>query len=779
MSCVCDQIHCPGSLTIPAGLGALPAAWGAFPQWRLNILAAIGRQRELDEWRAREPGDLGLMLVDMCAYVLDVGSFYDQLTANESYIGTSQLTGTARRHVDLLGYVPRPAFGASVWLSAKADGARLVILPAGTAIRSGAFGSEPPQVFEIGVETTLEPRVNSFTVDRVPASLLPSPLSGLDVDTATLRARAGDLLILSAGSALQTVRIADTGRKALRIAKPVSELRFAGAIIPPANATYAQTRLLKGGARCGAWKGNPASGDPSVISGAQLSLDTKVALQAGDIVAIEAGNRRIAARVIWAGDAQYTVIPALKSTITDPDDNVSTLVSPPVKMAVTRIKLDMLLPFSQADIGSIIVHYAMSDAARLHVPLKDTLDSGDPVTMPRFIDAPRVPITQVALQDVHGEGVNTSGQLDVAQHRALLSDEPVWGRSLWAPVQLFGNVVAATRGETVVGEPLGIGDASLPRQSFRLAKFPLTYLAAANSAGRVSTLVVHVGGIRWDEVDSFYGMNETDCVYIVRQDDEGQSDVIFGGAARLPTGAQVVADYRFGAGAAVPPADSVKQIAKPVAGLSKVWNVLPAYGGADAEGPSELKIRGPRSALLLGRAISLLDIEVAAAKQPGVRAARAAWRWDKSGLRPAVIVSYVGDPQLAKAVLAALRALAEEDAPITVRSAPGDPARLDVDVTADPREMPETVVAAVSAALFAPETVPGTGGLLRPERLGPDGIVFQSELIKAIMDVRGVAQLRALTLHRAPFTAIGRAPAAGAYLDFEAGGVWVNGRKAS
>jgi hypothetical protein len=290
--------------------------------------------------------------------------------------------------------------------------------------------------------------------------------------------------------------------------------------------------------------------------------------------------------------------------------------------------------------------------------------------------------------------------------------------------------------------------------------------------------VIHVAGIRWQEADSFYGARDDDTVYVVRHDDEGNTDVQFGGGARLPSGAVVVADYRYGAGAALPPADSVKQPLHQAPGLRRIRNVLPAFGGADAEGPAELAVRGPRSALLLGRAISLVDIETAAFQQDGVRAARAAWRWDALGLRPAVNVAYIGDPQLAPTILAALRALAEDGAPISVQSAASQPARLDVDVGIDPRYVPDEVIASIANVLFAQASLPGAGGLLRPERLGPDGVLFASTVVRAVMEVPGVATLRGLDLDGSPFAETGRRPAPGAYFDFAVGGVWINGHRA-
>jgi hypothetical protein len=778
MTCRCDIHVCPTPFAIPAGLSLLPRAPGLFPDWRENILFAIGREPALAPWRAREPGDIGLMLAEMGAYVLDVTSFYDQLIANESYLGTARLSGTQRCLVSLLGYLPRPATGSSVWLAAEADGVRLVTLPAGTAIRSGEFSGNPPQVFELGATVQVEPRVNRLDINRVPATLLPSTMTSVPVQRGTVRVGPGELVVLAAGSSLLTTRIAGYLPMLLRVRDAVARLNFTTSIAPPAGSTYAGTRLLKGGSTCGAWKLTPGSGEPAVLTSSDLSLDSRLNLHAGDIVAIENGTTAIACRVTAVSEAQYTLLGPLTSTITDSANKTSTLLSPAIRVGVTRLTVDATLPFTAADVPKLVVHHTMVDAATLYVPLKDTLDQGDPIVMPTLFDPPRTLITDLLLEDSHGEGLAATGTIDATAHAATTSTAPAWGQSLTAPVQLFGNVMLATRGETVHAEALGVGDPTQPFQTFRLKKKRLTYLAAANAAGRRNSLVIRVGGITWQEVESFFGVDEDATVYIVRHTDEGETDVTFGGGVRPPTNAPIVADYRFGAGVAVPPADSVKQITKPVAGLRKIHNVLPAFGGADAEGPSELTYRGPASALLLGRAISLVDMETAAAQQPGVRAAKATWNWDLLGLRPAVVVTYIGDPQLAPAIQSALRALAEDDAPISAQSAEAQLARLDVDIDIDARFVPDDVIAAVSDVLFGAVTRPGTGGLLRPDRLGPDGIVYQSVVVRAVYDVPGVADLRALNMNGIPFTDIGRQPAPRRYFDFAAGGVWVNGKRA-
>jgi len=783
MSCPCDVHPCRTPVAIAAGLAVLPRAPGLFPDWRESLLAAIGRETALDAWRARESGDLGLMLVEMGAYVLDVTSFYDQLVANQSYLRTASLAGTQRRHVELLGYLPRPAVGSQAWLAAEADGTRVITLPAGMAVRSGEFagpaGPEPPQVFELETPAAAEPRVNRFEVQRVAATLLPSPLTGVDAKAGSVRLRAGELVVLDDGTALGVTRVAAVTRPLLRIREPVSHIAFETALLPTAGATLAASRLLKAGARCGVWKLAPVGSEPAVIGSHTLALDTRLNLRAGDIVALDNGSTREAHRISAVAEVKYTLIPALTSDLQDAAGVVTGhVVSPSIQVAVTQLSFTGTLGYTAADAALLTVHHTMVDAATLHAPLKDTLAQGDPIGLPAFADALRVPVTQWLLQDVHGDGVATTGTLDAATRSASGDASPAWSRELWAPVQLYGNVFEVTRGETVKDEALGAGDASQPFQTFRLKKKPLTYLSAATASGRKTTLVVHVGGVRWQEVETFHGVAADAMVYTVRHDDEGHTDVNFGGGARLPSGAAVVANYRFGAGAAVPPADSIKQVARPVAGLRRVRNPLAAYGGADAEAAAELTVRGPQSALLLGRAISLPDFETAAATQPGVRAARAAWRWDALGLAPVVDVAYIGDAQLAPDILAALRALAEADAPIAVHAAAAQPATMAVDIAIDALLVPEDVIAAVQQALFAPVVLPGSGGLLRPERLGPDGVLFQSAVVAAVMAVAGVTELRTLVFDGTSFVDVGRRPAAGAYFDFESGGVSVNGQNA-
>lgn len=787
MTCPCDIAVFPRPLVIPAGLG--PAALrnartlGLFPDWRLALLGAVGGRPELDAWRARDRADLGLMLLEMGAYVFDVVDFYTALGAGEGFIRTAELAGAQRKLVALLGYRPRPAVGALAFLAAEAEGRRVVSLPAGTAFRSGEFAGNPPQVFELEAPASIDPRANRFGVEPVAQDATASAtLASLLVDPASVRVRAGDALVLDFAGTLRTAKVAGVAPVSLRSKAPAARLTLASPVSVPAGAKHSTLRLWSSGGTLGLWKlGQIGADTETAVSGANVLLESVAPVRAGQLVLFEREGTLAAHRVVSAVEIQRTLLAALSSTIKDTSNVVQgTVESPPIKVMVLGLTLDSGLGWSSGDAAKIVVHYPLVPAARVLVPLKDTLEVLDEVTLPSLVDAPRVEVKRLLLEDVHQEGVLAGGSLDAAAHKAVIAQGEEWGKALTAPVTVFGNVLEVSRGESVRGEVLGVGDATLARQSFTLKKKPLTYLPAATASGIRSTLSVRVAGILWREVESFYGARDDERVYLVRHDEAGETQVVFGGGARLPSGARVTADYRFGAGGALPPAGSITQLARPFPGVASVRNVLPAFGGAEAESPRELAAYGPRSALLLGRAVSLPDLEAAAAAVPGVRAARAQWRWDAAGMRAAAQVQYIGSAQLRETIRARLRALAEPDAPIAVVRSLPQPARLELDLEIDREHVVEDVIAAVREALYAPADLPGSGGLLRPERLGPEGVVFLSQVMAAVTAVAGVAGVRAVALDGTPFAQSGRQPAAGSYFDFgepgtPASGLLING----
>lgn len=162
MSC-CDDTDRSPLETIPAGLPALPRQLRGFPEVRRDLLRAIGTSGPLADWRP-SGDDFGLMWLEMWAYVADVLGFYDERTANETYLRTAVRRSSLRRIVELLGHTPRSGVAGSATVAAIADGAVAVTLPPGTGFRSGPFANETPQVFETTEPATIHPLKNQWII---------------------------------------------------------------------------------------------------------------------------------------------------------------------------------------------------------------------------------------------------------------------------------------------------------------------------------------------------------------------------------------------------------------------------------------------------------------------------------------------------------------------------------------------------------------------------------------------------------------------------------------
>jgi hypothetical protein len=102
--------------------------YGSFRQLLLDRMALT-----LPEWRRRNPADLGVMLVELLAYVGDQLSYRQDAVATEAYLGTARQRVSVRRHVRLLDYPMHDGCNARVWvqicLQDSAPAAGVTIVP--------------------------------------------------------------------------------------------------------------------------------------------------------------------------------------------------------------------------------------------------------------------------------------------------------------------------------------------------------------------------------------------------------------------------------------------------------------------------------------------------------------------------------------------------------------------------------------------------------------------------------------------------------------------------
>ena len=814
-TCPCDELGFPTEPSIAAGHESLARQLGSFPQFRLSMLehlrsVDVQGTTPLSAWRARDGEDLGVMLVEMAAYVLDSLAFYDERIANEIYLATAQRRESARELVELLSFRLKQGVGSSSVLYGLVTGDAPVDIPRGQQFRSESFAEELPHVFEAIAQGQVSAETNVWDFEPVRSAFtwpgtapLGSPQPGNDPSSKAIDRSTGQVIEDS------TVVLLKAESAAVTQGDVVHFFRSEDGLTVRAAAVALDVAPFTGADGEDYFKLAVAPELPNQLLGVlaenvRIDLPTQSASLTRNQAEVGEGSLVFSNGQVRAylDSAYNSILPsdvlvfeyrgvhtaALVSRV-DVVETGLVLDGEPVKVPVTRVWINNPPPDLEAWAKlienfpgeveyAIKVHFNMisggqiTTVARTDIPAS-AIKSGSGLALRGLHRAPNPTPKEFVLEGADGKGAHVTGELtfDKSGEARFKLDDNQDFPPLRAPIKLYGNLIKVTRGESTF-EALGSGDAREKFQTFKLSRKPLTYLDAPTSNGTFqSTLEVRVDGVLWEEVESFFGRGPDDQVYIVRHDDEQETFITFGdgiNGARVPTGERnIMAHYRFGAGAAVPPAGTINQVAMPIRGLDIVNNVLPAAGGADPEDPASLKTSAPRSALLLGRAVSVQDFEAAALSAvSGVIAATAHWGWCEDSARAAVKVHYIGT-QTEEAVLAALTSVADPTTPIQVAKAEGLDTELTADITVDGAYVPDAVAQQVHAALFDPDHGP-----LAKRNVGIGRAVFRSRLFDVILSVPGVVSVESITMTVAGQDPVsfsecaGKSPGEGHYFNF-------------
>ena len=738
-----DRPCCPVPLhprlpDIRAGLSVLPRQLTGFPDYRRAMLAAVPTKQALEGWTADGAEDLGVMLIEAFAYVLDITGFYDMLIAGRSYVGTALDDQVMREIVALLGYVPRPAMVSRVQLALEAQGEDKVTADTATGFRSEGFGAEPPQVFELLAPADIWPQRNKWTL----APWRQPIFDGI------LRFLPGE------GPSVGAV-IALTG----------STSRFVGRVSSVETSTEADG-LKYQIVRFETWQPTGMAGLYfSTMKAASLTLRAGVSTLAASPLSLSAGSGtaildalypQVARSTVAALEIDGAVQPAwITAVVTVPYEIKDASSNVLGKIPLTQISFEAVgtIPAN----ASVFFHLVPRPLGR-PTRVAETAITLDMMQPSAALQKPVKPLNgapssgNAIAAGARDQGALVPGSIAIAAD-GRASYQPDAGAAAFAeplviPVDLFGNVVEAVRGETVVQEVLGSADASAAGQSFKLRKKPLSWIEdASQGLGRAPQLTVSVDGLAWTYVESFYRRGRDERIYRVEMALDGTATIVFGdgvNGARPESGiSNVTAGYRVGAGAAKPPAGSIRQFARPAKGLARVNGPLAAFGGADAETAAELRTAAPTAMLSLGRAISTADFEAMARSYAGVANAAVAYSWDPARHEATIMVWTISDGgDVSSALADFLRARAVPGLAIRAVPATAVPVPVfDVHVEAAEGYDPATVREAVRLALFDP-----AAGLLSPGRIAISAPLFRSQLLAAIHAVTGVREVRSITI---------------------------------
>jgi hypothetical protein len=780
--CPCEECQDPQVVTNEPGLSTIAYRVDDFSGFRRALLEPLAGEVALLGWRPA-PGDLGLQLLEWWAYLADILTFYNERIANEDYLRTAELPTSVTGLVALLGYQPRPAIasvGQVAALRRKTHPQEPLVIPAGFRLANTATPGVAVQTWEAAAASFSGPSDTPIKLAPPPALL--EPLSGGSLigsvllhGTISSLKQGDELLAVSRtfdGSGddwaqLTVVSVAPevdpNGGTNTRVVLDAAELDEAAWMTGAAASDY---RLVRPRQTAALWTQTSDAAITS-LSDSQLQVDLSAAVRGispGDLVFLDGGgatslgvatdSTEIFTGVPYPGakDGKPADIAVAHTQLTLATTFAGDLAAPLYTRMVTRhasggasssiasssvSKLDDFI-----EPAEVTVRFGWKDVGTLIGTPATTLTSLPATVTPHTGFTVPAGGTSAFVEDVNGAGVpvtataNSDGTLTLA---AASATPPSF--SLVVPLRLLIDLVDVSRGKTVAAEALGTGDASIAGQTFTLKQSPLTYLASG--ADFVDTLQIAVDGIFWTEAATFYDQPADATIFVVSQQPDATSVVRFGdgiNGARLPSGGQIVASYRYGAGAARPPAGRLTTILKPQQNLASIHNPVAVWGGADAEQPADVRSDAPKSVLTFGRAISADDYETVAALAPSVTRARAYWTWDPAHQRSLVKV-YVGDDAGAAASASSALAGAEDpNRPVVVTQA----TPIDLIVTCTlliaPNRAAPQVVAAATAALSDPET-----GLFGPANMAIGQPLYASELEAALL-VAGAQAVHGLTV---------------------------------
>jgi hypothetical protein len=638
----------PQEVANRSGLASVRYRVGGYPEFLASLHARLGESDGLPELTTRDSDDFTVGLLDGVACVAEVLTFYSERLVNESFLRTALDRVSLAELGKLVGYRLRPGVAAATHLAfhvqpppgqqvtaattpfQRVRVAASVVIEAGTAVRSVPGPGETQQTFETAERVEARPPWNLLVPLGSKKTVLGTGSKSMSVKGVATGLRPGDQLLFA--SSLSTWA-----------SVPVT------AVVPGTDSTLVswQTGLTKAG---------PLT--PYVFRKRLAVFGHNAPMWGSMSSTFRADYRAAVLATGWEGYSDWpdrTITPSGVGQAVDvegphPDIAVGSyvmLARPGARALFEVSKVEELSRSEFAVSGKVTRVYLTGSAAEYNqfawnvrettvFAVNDKLDLADePDTSPVKDnqvtvagDVSQLPPGRVVLvsSPAGTQVVALKSAVASAGNTVLTFAENLKQQHNRALVNIFGNVAAATHGETV-HQILGDG-AAQPFQRFELKHSPLTYVPSDGSGGARSTLEVRVNDALWQEKPTHHDAGPGERSFVTREGTSGEVVVEFGDGARgarPPTGQHNVrAKYRKGIGTAGNlPTGALTQLSSPPLGVTGVTNPVPAEGGADPDSAELARTGIPRSTRTLGRAVSLTDYADYASTFAGIAKAHA------------------------------------------------------------------------------------------------------------------------------------------------------------
>lgn len=788
---------------------------GNYADVRAFLLDQLNKQPTLANWTHRKADDPGIALLEADAVVADILTFYQRLYANEIYLRTAQWPQSITDLIRLGGYRLAPGVAGEATFALTLKGEKPVTVPAGFGLKAQLENSDKPAEFETRAQLEAIPALSLFSLYRPRVTPpIANGTSVLCVSNFDIELKANDRLLLGepvgglislsgvpSPSSLNNPQIVivdkvwdSFGDRYIQLKSPIARTAAVASLIAyklgeslrhfghgaPTTVTtitngIANSRNTSFVRRTNTTTTNEVAPD---IAADEIPLDREFKnIAVGDTVLIQARAPSLFAltplrmtlvrRVTQVEDGTVTWgMQSGAATTLTLNNNLGGVASSYIFLGGSIIASS--LSGNTLDIRHINVLQVTAKPFVVHAaPVNASASNGNALfyfgvsTHAKLLKGRRLLFvdqqgdTFEALVDEIVAGA--TGENDF--HKIFLNqtvnysdfgyDEPT--------VEVFGNVVDASQGKTIEQQAIGSGDARAVFQSFALPKAPLTYLFdATRTPAQTPALEIYVDGIRWTRVETLFNSGPNCQVYIVREDEEGNSVVQFGDGktgARLASGhSNVSAIYRQGIGAHGPLKTGNKpQATGKLTDLDKVFLPADVTTGAEPETAANARSAAPAKLQSLGRLVSIADYEAEVRMLPNVLKASA--RWDAPEGIPLIaltVLTQTGSEadiaQIREALTSYSRCRGPARHPVLAINGHRQFIHVDALVGYDPARLVADISRNIKLALGIigeeANNLDGKDGLFGLNRRDFHQSVHTSEIIAAIQNVEGVAWVK-------------------------------------
>ncbi|TCO70107.1 hypothetical protein [Rhodovulum euryhalinum] len=156
----------PATVANRPGLSRFAYRIGDYGSMRGHILDRLVKEPALSGWTHLKSDEPGIALLEGAAILGDILTFYQELYANETRLGTAAWQESIFDLVQLTGYRPAPGLGGTARFALDLRGADPVIVPRGFGFQAKLEGADKPAVFESTAAITAWPGLGSFHLYR-------------------------------------------------------------------------------------------------------------------------------------------------------------------------------------------------------------------------------------------------------------------------------------------------------------------------------------------------------------------------------------------------------------------------------------------------------------------------------------------------------------------------------------------------------------------------------------------------------------------------------------